>query len=111
MTPAARSLPICDQAAAQKHRHSVTGTGTQLQVKASDPDGTNPIFTWSYTGPSGATFNSNGTSNANQPNVTFNQAGIYTFTVTIADALNSALTATSGPVTVTVAADRATASA
>ena len=97
-TPA---TPVVTQAASAQSS-TVTGTGAKLQVQATDPDGATPMYSWSVASePSGATtptFN-NGTSS--QTDTTFYQAGSYTFTVTIADALNPALTATSS-VTVSV---------
>jgi hypothetical protein len=95
-TPAA---PIVTQAASAQSS-TVTGTATSLQVAASDPDGSTPSYLWS-----GALTNTAGVSFSNlhssQTSVTFTQAGTYTLIVTVADALNSALTVTSS-VTVTV---------
>ncbi len=74
--------------AASANPNPVTGTTTQLQVQASDPQGSSLSYAWSVTNqPAGAktpTFNNASTSN---PNATFYQAGSYTFTVTVKDAL------------------------
>ena len=79
----------------------MTGTQTQLQVQASDPQGAKLSYAWSVTSqPTGApapTFNN---ASSNNTTVTFHQAGSYTFTVTVTDALG--LVSTSS-VTVTVA--------
>ena len=65
----------------------VTGTTTTLSVLGID--GLNPLtYTWAATAsPSGSdpTFSANGTNSSEISIVTFNQAGNYTFTVTISD--------------------------
>jgi uncharacterized repeat protein (TIGR03803 family) len=78
-----------------------SGTNTtQLQVRATDPQGSNLSYAWSVTSqPTGATTTIQN-ANSNNASVTFSQAGTYTFTVTVTDALG--LSSTSGPVTVFV---------
>ncbi len=92
--------PVITQSASAKQT-TVTGTQTQLQVQASDPQGAKLSYAWSVTSlPKGApapTFNN---ANSNNTTVTFHEAGSYTFTVTISDALGLASTSS---VTVTVA--------
>ena len=79
---------------------TVTGKTTNLSVQASDPDGDALTYTWAVTsGPSGVSFNANGTGSANNATATFTQAGSYTFQVTVRD--TAGLTATSS-VTVSV---------
>ena len=97
-TPANQSPAITTPASASPA--TVTGKTTNLSVQASDPDGDALTYTWAVTGgPSGVSFNANGTSSANNATATFIQAGSYTFQVTVRD--TAGLTATSS-VTVTV---------
>jgi plastocyanin len=75
----------------------VTATTTVLSVTATDPNpgATITRYTWSVTGPSGVTFDSNnGTSSGNNVTATFAQAGSYTFQVTVADSLGASSTTT-----------------
>ena len=67
----------------------VTGTSTSLSVLGGDSSGqANLTYTWSSssaTGTSPPTFSVNGTNAARNEVVTFKSAGVYTFTVRIAD--------------------------
>lgn len=67
----------------------VNGTSTTLSVLAADDGGlTNLTYTWTATStPPGAhpNFSNNGTSLSQVTTVTFDQAGDYTFTVTVSD--------------------------
>jgi hypothetical protein len=69
----------------------VTGTTTALSVLATDIGGTgNLTYTWAATAaPNGAdpTYSLNGSALSNATTVTFNEAGDYTFTVTISDGI------------------------
>ena len=92
--------PVITQAASAKQT-TVTGTQTQLQVQASDPQGAKLSYAWSVTSqPTGAAAPTFNNANSNNTTVTFHQAGSYTFTVTVTDALGLASTSS---VTVTVA--------
>ena len=68
---------------------TVTGATTQLSVGAADAYdlGSQLTYAWSTaSAPSGASdpiFSANGTDAEQDPTVTFNQAGTYTFLVTI----------------------------
>ncbi len=82
----------------------VTGNATNLSVLGADDQGEAALtYTWTATTlPAGAaapTFNANGTNAAKNTTATFSKAGVYGFTVTIADA--GGLTTTSS-VNVTV---------
>jgi fibronectin type 3 domain-containing protein len=91
--------PVITQAASST-QNPVTGNQTQLQVQASDPQGASLTDTWSVTAqPAGATTPTFSNANSNNTNVTFHQAGAYTFSVTVTDPLG--LSATSA-VSVTV---------
>ena len=93
------TTPVITQPASA-NQSPVTGTGTQLQVQATDADGATPTYSWSVTSqPAGATTPTFNNATSNQTNVTFYQAGSYTFTVTVTDP--SGLFTTSS-VTVTV---------
>ncbi|MGN6369692.1 MAG: PKD domain-containing protein, partial [Phycisphaerae bacterium] len=76
--------------AAQASPSPVTGTTTALSVLGADDGGeANLTYTWATTSsPAGSSpvFSANGTNAAKNCTVTFNKAGAYTFTVTIADA-------------------------
>jgi hypothetical protein len=80
----------------------VTGTTTLLSVLATDIGGIGHLtYTWAATAsPTGAdpTFSSNGNAASNATTVTFDEAGGYTFTVTISDGVRS----TTSSVNVTV---------
>jgi len=81
---------ITQQASANPN--PVIGTQTQLQVQASDPQGAKLSYSWAVTSPAGApapTFNN---ASSNKTAVTFHQAGSYTFTVTVQDALGASTT-------------------
>ena len=75
--------PVITQSA--KHKQTtVTGTQTQLQVQASDPQRAKLSYAWSVTSlPKGATAPTFNNANSNNTTVTFHEAGSYTFTVTI----------------------------
>jgi fibronectin type 3 domain-containing protein len=91
--------PVITQSAST-NQNPVTGGQTQLRVQASDPQGAGLTYTWSVTDqPAGATTPTFSNANSNTTNVTFHQAGAYTFSVTVTDA--PGLSATSG-VSVTV---------
>ncbi len=79
------TAPVVSKAASASQTQ-VTGTSAQLQVQATDADGATPTYSWSVTSaPAGApapTFN-NPTSNNTA--VTFYQAGVYVFTVSVMD--------------------------
>src|SRR5207245_4971161 len=78
----------------------VTGTTTNLSVRATDDGGAaNLTYTWT-SAPATPAFSVNGTNGAQNSTATFYAAGNYTFQVTVRDA--GGLTATSS-VTVTVA--------
>ncbi len=79
------TTPVITQPASA-NQNPVTGTGTQLQVNATDPDGANPTYAWSVSSqPAGATPPAFNNATSNQTNVTFYQAGSYSFTVTVSD--------------------------
>ena len=81
---------------------TVTGTTVNLSVLGAD-DGGEPNLTYSWavtSGPTGVTFNVNGTNAAQNTTATFTQAGSYTFTATITDQGGLSVTSTTGPVTV-----------
>ena len=94
------ALPPVITQPASANQNPVTGNQTQLQVQASDPQGSNLTYVWSVTSqPNGAktpTFNN---ANNNNTNVIFYQAGSYTFTATVQDSLGLVTTSS---VTVTV---------
>jgi fibronectin-binding autotransporter adhesin len=83
---------------------SVTGTTTALSVLGADDNGEpNLTYTWAATTkPAGSnpTFSANGTNAAKASTATFDQAGSYTFTVTISDGQGGTVTSA---VSVTVA--------
>jgi hypothetical protein len=71
---------------------SVSGTSTTLSVLGSDASGESTLtYTWSST-PAGPTFSANGTNAAKNTTVTFNAAGNYTLTASIADSSNRTVT-------------------
>ena len=78
---------------ASSNQNPVTGTGAQLQVQASDPNGTSLTYNWAVTSqPTGSktpTFNNAATNNTN---VTFYQAGSYILAVTATDTLSLSVT-------------------
>ena len=95
------ALPPVITKPASANPNPVTGTSTELQVQASDPQGATLSYSWAVTNqPNGATTPTFKTASSNDTSVTFYQAGSYTFTVTVTDTLG--LSATSS-VTVTVA--------
>ncbi len=99
-TVTVQALPPVITQPASSNQNPVTGTQTQLQVQASDPQGANLTYAWSVTSqPAGARAPAFNNANNNNTNVTFSQAGSYTFAVTVTDSLG--LSATSS-VTVTV---------
>ena len=73
----------------------VTGKTAQLRVDAVDPDGDAMTYTWAASPGSGATIGA-----GEDPTVTFSQAGVYTFTVSVTDGNHPAVV--SDPITVTV---------
>ena len=79
--------PTVAVAAAASPNPVTTGTTTDLTVLGADDGGeTHLTYTWAVTaGPSGATFNANGTNAAKTSTATFIQAGTYTFQVTVTD--------------------------
>ena len=82
------ALPPVITQQASSNQNPVTGTQTQLQVQASDPNGANLTYTWSVTSqPVGAKIPTFNNANKNNTNVTFYQAGSYTFRVTVQDTL------------------------
>jgi hypothetical protein len=94
--------PVITQAPSS-NQNPVTGNQTQLQVQASDPNGANLKYTWSVTGtqPAGLPTPAFNNPNNNNTNVTFYQAGSYTFNVSVTDTLGLSATSPT-PVTVTV---------
>lgn len=74
----------------------VTGTTTQLSVRATDDGGEgNLVYRWTApVMPAGVTFSANDTNAAKNTTVTFTAAGQYTFLVTVVDALGNAVTST-----------------
>jgi hypothetical protein len=100
-TVTVEELPPVITHSASANPNPVTGTQTQLQVQASDPQGAKLSYAWTVKSePAGApapTFNN---PSNDVTNVTFHQAGSYTFTVTVTDALGLSTTSS---VTVTVA--------
>jgi RHS repeat-associated protein len=73
---------------------TVTTKSTALSVLGADDGGeANLICTWAATGPSGVTFNANGTNAAKNCTATFTQPGSYTFTATIKDQQNASVSA------------------
>jgi hypothetical protein len=94
--------PLITQAASSNSpQNTVTGTQTQLQVKASDPQGQNLTYAWAVTmQPTGAQSPAFNNPNSNNTNVTFYQAGNYTFPVTVT---NTSGLSRSSSVNVTVA--------
>ena len=95
------AAPTVAQAAAA-NPGTVTGTTTNLTVLGADDGGeANLTYTWAATTqPTGAnvTYASNATNGAKNTTATFNEAGNYTFTVTISDGTNTVTS--SVPVTV-----------
>ena len=89
--------PTVTQPITVNGNQAVTGKTASLKVLGSDSAGASTLlYTWSITSaPAGAstTFNVNGTTTACNATATFNEAGAYTVTVTIADA--AGLSATS----------------
>ncbi|TMB42561.1 MAG: PKD domain-containing protein [Deltaproteobacteria bacterium] len=79
--------PTVAVAAAASPNPVTTGTTTDLTVLGADDGGeTHLTYTWAVTaGPSGATFNANGTNAAKTSTATFTQAGTYTVQVTVTD--------------------------
>src|SRR5205823_1874178 len=77
--------PTVAVAAAASPNPVTTGTTTDLTVLGADDGGeTHLTYTWAVTaGPSGATFNANGTNAAKTSMATFTQAGTYTVQVTV----------------------------
>jgi hypothetical protein len=93
--------PVITQASSNSPQNTVTGTQTQLQVKASDPQGQNLTYAWAVTmQPTGAQSPAFNNPSSNNTNVTFYQAGNYTFTVTVT---NTSGLSQSSSVNVTVA--------
>jgi hypothetical protein len=89
------ALPPVITQQANSSQNPVTGTQTTLQVQASDPNGASLTYSWSVTSvPSGARAPSFNAQSSYRTNVTFYQAGSYSFSVTVQDALG--LSATSG---------------
>jgi plastocyanin len=82
------TVPVV-QTAASASPNPVNGTTTVLSVLGADDGGeANLTYTWSATAaPAGAapSFSANGTNTAKSATVTFGQAGVYAFAVTIAD--------------------------
>jgi PKD repeat protein len=70
-----------------------------LQVQASDPQGANLSYAWSVQKPKGTITPKFDDATSSTPNVTFGQAGTYTFTVTVTNAFGLSTTSS---VTVTV---------
>jgi hypothetical protein len=89
------AAPTVAQAAAATP-NPVTGTTTRLSVLGADDGGeTHLTYTWSVTAaPAGANplFSANATNAAKDSTVTFNEAGDYTFTVTINDGQGGTVT-------------------
>jgi hypothetical protein len=84
--------PVITQAASA-NPDPATGTTTQLKVQATDPQGSTLTYSWAVTGqPTGATTPTFNNAHSNQTNATFYQAGSYTFTVTVQDALGLSMT-------------------
>jgi hypothetical protein len=98
-TVTVNGLPLITQPASSS-ASPVAGTQTQLQVQASDPQGASLSYIWSVTTqPAGAIAPTFSNANTNNTTVTFYQAGGYTFTVTVKDALGLVTTSS---LTVTV---------
>ncbi|HQR06836.1 MAG TPA: IPT/TIG domain-containing protein [Gemmatales bacterium] len=65
----------------------VTGFSVNLSVLGADDAGeANLKYTWTSTGPAAVTYSSNGSNASKNTTANFTQAGVYNFTVTIADA-------------------------
>jgi hypothetical protein len=100
-TVTVKALPPVITQKASSNQNPVTNNQTQLQVQASDPQGAQLTYAWAVTTkPAGALTPVFNNPSNNNTNVTFYQAGMYSFTVTVQDALG--LSATSN-VTVNVA--------
>jgi hypothetical protein len=84
--------------------NQTNSTATLLVLGADSAPNASLVYAWSVSGPSGApspTFSSNGGNASSNTNVTFEQAGTYTFTATITNPTDR-LSVVSKPVTVTV---------